>query len=66
MIKSSLSVAMHTAIQAWCVKPASDDSPERQLAAHALAHGVSVSGLRVALRRASLLPPVNPRKPAAA
>ena len=65
MIKSSVSVAMSAALQAWCLRPPSDDSPERQLASHALAHGISVSGLRVALRRANLIPQANPRKPAA-
>lgn len=65
MIKSSVSVAMNAALQAWCLRPPSDASQEAQITAHAVAHGVSVQGLRLALRRASLIPAANPRQPAA-
>ena len=61
MIKSSVSVAMDSALKAWAIKPPTSETLERQIMAHALAHGISVSGLRLALRRASLIPAANPR-----
>lgn len=64
MKPNTLSVAMDTALRAWRVKPASDDTQDRQIHVHALAHGVSVSGLRLALQRAGLIAPRKPRKAA--
>ncbi len=49
MKKSSLSVAMHAALQSWEKRKKSDDSTGAQIAQHAVAHGVSVSGLYRAL-----------------
>ena len=58
-----LSVAMDAAVRAWCLRP--DASTSAQVAQHAVAHGVSVSGLRLALTKAGLLGKQVPRKPAA-
>ena len=60
--KSWLSVAMDAAIKSWCLRP--DASTTAQVAAHAVAHGVSVAGLRMALTRAGLLDAPKARKPA--
>ena len=59
--KTWLSVAMDAAIKSWCLRP--DASTTAQVAAHAVAHGVSVAGLRMALTKARLLDAPKARAP---
>lgn len=59
MKRNSLSVAMDAALKAWCLKPPSDDSTGAQIAAHAVAHGVSASGLRRALLAGGYITPAK-------
>ena len=60
MIRNSLSVSMDQALKAWALRQPTG-STGAQIAAHAVAHGVSAAGLRLALLRAGLIQ----RKPTA-
>lgn len=55
MIRNSLSVSMDAALNAWALRPAPTGSQAAQIAAHAVAHGVSATGLRLALLRAGFI-----------
>lgn len=57
MKKNSLSVSMDAALKAWALRHATDASTSAQIAAHAVAHGVSSTGLLRALQRAGLVKP---------
>ena len=59
-----LSVAMSRAIDAWALRNPSEEATSRQIAAHAVAHGVSITGLRMALIRAGLIAAPVKREPA--
>ena len=54
MKRNSLSVSMDQAIKAWALRQPTG-STGAQIAAHAVAHGVSAAGLRLALLRAGLV-----------
>lgn len=55
MKRNSLSVSMDAALKAWALRHPSDESTGAQIAQHAVAHGVSASGLRYALLNAGLI-----------
>ena len=57
MRADSLSVSMARALDAWHLRPAPKGSYMSQIEAHAVAHGVSSSGLFRALKRAKLVKP---------
>lgn len=63
MRADSLSVSMARALDAWHLRPAPKGSYMSQIEAHAVAHGVSSSGLFRALKRAKLVKP-QPEQPA--
>jgi len=54
MKRNTLSAAMEQALNAWALKHDGDSTTE-QIARHAVAHGVTASGLRLALLRANLI-----------
>ena len=56
--RGSLTVEMDAAIRAWCLRPGASTSA--QVAQHALAHGVSASGLWRALKRGGLIAKAAP------
>jgi len=57
MKADSLSVSMSRALDAWAIRPKVSGSHMSQIEAHAVAHGVSSSGLFRALKRAKLVKP---------